>query len=109
MLRYARKVWTVEPEAVREAAGIAVSLAARAEPELMASIGGATTVKLAEAVAPVPSSLVESVVELFFVPAVVPVTLTLIVQFAFAARAAAESEIEVAPATALIVPPQVPV
>lgn len=32
-------VWTVEPEAVREAAGIAVSLAARAEPELMASIG----------------------------------------------------------------------
>jgi MerR family transcriptional regulator, light-induced transcriptional regulator len=32
-------VWTVEPDAVREAARIAVALAARAEPERMASVG----------------------------------------------------------------------
>lgn len=38
-MRRFETVWTVEPEAVREAARTAVGLAARAEPRLMASVG----------------------------------------------------------------------
>ncbi len=71
----------------------------------LAIVGGATTVMLALAVAPVPSSVVESVTELFFTPAVVPVTLTLNVQLALAVKVAPANEIELAPALAVIVPP----
>lgn len=75
----------------------------------LAIVGGATTVKFAVAVAPVPSSVVERVVVLFFTPAVVPVTSTLKVQFALVANVPPASETELAPALAVIVPPQVPV
>lgn len=71
----------------------------------LAIVGGAMTVMPALAVAPAPSSVVESGTELFFTPAVVPVTLTLNAQFEFAAKVAPERAIEPAPAFAVIVPP----
>ena len=51
-----------------------------AAPNALAIVGGATTVRLAEAVPPVPPSVeVTALVVLFLAPAVVPVTLTVIV------------------------------
>ena len=77
----------------------------------MAMDGGATTLIEAEAVPPVPPSFeVTWPVVLFFVPAVVPVTLTEKVQDALAARLAPVRLTLPDPATAVIVPlPQEPV
>jgi hypothetical protein len=75
-----------------------------AAPNTLAIVGDASTVKLAVAVAPVPSSVVESWTELFLTPAVVPVTLTLKVQFVLVAKAAPDSAIEPDPSIAVIVP-----
>lgn len=73
--------------------------------------GGATTLTLAEAVPPVPPSVELTLpVVLFFVPAVVPVTLTENVQEELAAIVPALKLMTFAPAVAVMVPaPQVPV
>src|SRR5207245_7456033 len=73
-----------------------------AAPNALMITGGATTVMLALAVGPTPSSVVESVAELFFIPAVVPVTLTLNVHFVFVANVAPDRLTEPEFATAVI-------
>lgn len=76
----------------------------------LAIVGGDNTVTLAVACGVEPSSVVESVAEVFFTPAVVPVTFTENVQFEFAAKLAPESETVPAPcATVIVPPPHVPV
>jgi len=79
-------------------------------PNALVSVGGATTVIDAVAVLPVPELVVVTVTELFFTPAVVPVTLTENVQDALSPRVAPLRLTLVEPAVAVIVPPpQVPV
>ena len=73
--------------------------------KLLAIIGGATTVIEAVAVGVLPVSDVESVVVLFLIPAVVPVTFTEKVQFAPAARTAFVKLIVPVSDVAVIVPP----
>src|ERR1700722_93648 len=71
-------------------------------------VGGATTVSVAEAVPPVPLSLVLTTpVVLFAMPAALSVMTTLIEQAALAANAPPERFIEVSPAFGAKVPPQV--
>lgn len=77
--------------------------------KLFVMVGGATTVRLALVVGVLPSSAVESVTELFFTPAVVPVTSTLNIQLAFAAKVAPVKLIELVPAVAVTAPPHEPV
>jgi hypothetical protein len=82
-----------------------------AAPKALAIEGGASTVKLADAVPPVPPSIeVTCPVVLFLVPGVVPVTLTEKVHDALAARVPPERLTVPASAVAVTVPaPQVPV
>jgi hypothetical protein len=69
-------------------------------------VGGAMTVRVAEAVAPEPPSVeVTALVTLFFVPAAVPVTLTANEQLEAAATCPPDRETDVAPAVAEMVPP----
>ena len=77
-------------------------------PNALAIVGGATTVRLAEAVPPVPPSVeVTALVVLFLAPAVVPVTLTVSVHEPPAGRPPLASPTLPAPATAVTVPPHV--
>src|SRR6185312_12915224 len=69
-------------------------------------VGAATTVMEAFEVFPVPPSVDVTVTELFFTPAVVPVTLTETVQLALAASVPADKLTDPDPATAVAVPPQ---
>jgi hypothetical protein len=82
-----------------------------AAPKTLATEGGASTVRLAEAVPPVPPSVeVTFPVVLFLVPAAVPVTLTEKVHDALAARVPADRVTVPVPAVAVIAPvPHVPV
>ena len=77
--------------------------------KLLATVGGAATVNVAEAVKPVPPSVEDTVpVTLFFTPAVVPLTTTLIEQLPPAeAIDPPVNEMLVAIAAGLNVPPQV--
>jgi hypothetical protein len=79
-----------------------------AAPNALLMVGGAATVKLAEAVLPVPP-LVELTAPVVFVywPAVVPVTFTTSVQLAFTAILPPVRLMLVDPATAVAVPPHV--
>jgi hypothetical protein len=80
-----------------------------AAPNEVASDGGATTVSEALAVLPVPPLVEDTVAELFFTPAVVPVTFTENTQLAPAVNVAPDKVIVLEPAVAVIVPPpQVP-
>src|SRR5438445_94097 len=76
-----------------------------AAPNALMITGGATTVMLALAVGPAPSSAVVNWVELFFTPAVVLVRLTVKIQLLSVANVAPERETDDEPATAVIVPP----
>jgi hypothetical protein len=80
-------------------------------PKALVMEGGASTVRLADAVPPVPPSVeVTFPVVLFLVPAVVPVTLTENVHDALAARVPPNRLTVPEPAVAVIVPaPHVPV
>ena len=78
-----------------------------AAPKAFASVAVATTVMEAFEVFPVPPSVELTVTELFFTPAVVPVTLTETVQLALAAIVAADKLTDPDPAAAVAVPPQV--
>jgi hypothetical protein len=69
-------------------------------------VGGATTVMLADAGVFGPSFEVIGEVMLFFTPEVVPVMLTLMVQFPLAATVPPERLIVPEPAVAVAVPPQ---
>ena len=72
------------------------------------TVGGATTVKVAEAVVPVPPFVeLTCPVVLFTVPAVASVTLTVIAQELFAATVPLVKLIELAPAVVEKVPPHV--
>src|SRR5258707_1388733 len=75
-----------------------------AAPKNLARVGGATTVIEALLVLPVPPSVELTVVELFFTPAVAPVTLSEKVQLAVAARPAPARLTLPLPATAAMVP-----
>lgn len=77
--------------------------------KFLATVGAAATVKVAEAVNPVPPSVEDTVpVTLFFTPAVVPLTVTLIEQEPPAVAIAPPVKLMfVAAATGLNVPPQV--
>lgn len=79
--------------------------------DLMMTGGVEDTLRLAEAVPPVPPLIeVTLPVVLFFVPAVVPVTFTEKVQLLFPAMVAPESETVPLPAVEVMVPPpQLPV
>ena len=74
----------------------------------MLRVGGATTVRLAVEVLPVPPLLELTVTVLVLTPAVVPVTLTEKVQEAPTASVAPDRLTEPDPATAVIVPPPQP-
>jgi hypothetical protein len=75
-------------------------------PKALVMEGGATTVRLAEAVLPNPSSLdVTALVVSFSVPAAMPCTFTEKVQDALGARVAPVKLIELDPAAAVIAPP----
>jgi hypothetical protein len=77
-----------------------------AAPNALAIVGGVTTLTLADAVPPVPPSVdVTFPVVLFFVPAVVPVTLTAKVQEVLVGRAAPAILIMPVACVAVIVPP----
>src|ERR1700676_1259842 len=78
--------------------------------KVLAMAGGASTLMLAEAVAPLaPSVEVTALVVLFCAPAAVPVTLTLKVHELLCARVAPERLMRLVACTAMIVPPpQVP-
>lgn len=80
-------------------------------PKALAMVGGLATTTLAEAVPPVPPLVdVTLPVVLFFVPAVVPVTLMEKVQLLLAETEAPVSATEPLPAVAVMVPPpQLPV
>jgi len=78
-----------------------------AAPKALMMTGGATTVMDALDVLPVPPSVEVIATLLFFIPAVVPVTLTDTVQLALAASVPAERLTEPEPPTAVPVPPQV--
>jgi hypothetical protein len=81
-----------------------------AAPKDLAIDGGATTVRLAEAVVPVPPSVeVTLPVVLFLMPAVVPVTFTLKLQELLAVTLPADKLITPVPAVAVTVPAQLPV
>src|SRR5262245_50659756 len=68
--------------------------------------GGATTVRAADAVTPAPPSVEDAALDiLFFVPALVPVTLTEKTHCVDGARLAPERLIEPPPAAAVIWPP----
>jgi hypothetical protein len=72
----------------------------------LAIAGGATTIRLADAVPPVPPSVdITLPVVLFSVPAAVPVTLTENVQELVCARLAADTLTTLVPCVAVIVPP----
>ena len=71
----------------------------------MVVVAGATTVIDAFEVLPTPPSVELTVTELFFTPAVLPVTLSEKLQLALGANEAAESPTLEVPATAVIVPP----
>jgi hypothetical protein len=91
---------SVKPSAVVPANGIPAGLKA------FAITGGATTVKLAEAVAPVPPSVdVTFPVVLFCAPATVPVTLTANVQEALCARLAPDKLTTFVACVAVMLPP----
>src|SRR5437899_3098759 len=93
---------TVLPDSVApvgEAAMVAV-LAVNA----LLTVGGATTVRLAFEVLPVPPSVEVTWTELFGTPAVVPVTSTENVHWELLAIVPPERLIEPLPATAVIVP-----
>src|SRR5579864_8815066 len=79
-----------------------------AAPKALVIVGGVATVKLAEAVLPVPP-LVELTAPLVLVywPDAVPVTFTTRVQFVLTAMLPPVREMLVEPATAVAVPPQV--
>lgn len=105
------------PEAVSVGVGmpVAVTVNELATPkvnvvELAEVITGdsAETVKDAEAVFPVPPSVLDMrLLVLFLVPAVIPVTLTRTVQEVFAAKEPLDKLIKLEPAVAVLVPPQV--
>src|SRR5882724_1290220 len=77
-------------------------------PKTFVIIGGEATVRLAEAVLPVPPFVeVTFPVVLFFTPEVVPVTFAISVQLLLAAIVPPVSEMLPEPATAVAVPPQV--
>jgi len=82
-----------------------------AAPNALAIEGGATTLRPAEAVPPVPPSVeVTALVTLFCCPAAVPVTFTEKLHELLAASVAADKAIALLPAVAVIVPPpQIPV
>ena len=75
-------------------------------PNAFAIVGGATTVIDALEVSPAPLSIAVTVTELFFWPAVVPVTFTDTVQAAFPASDPTARLTEPEPAVAVVVPPQ---
>jgi hypothetical protein len=77
-----------------------------AAPNALLITGAPTTVMEAFDVLPVPPSVEVTVTELFFTPAVVPVTLTETVQLALAANVPADKLTEPEPAAAVAVPPQ---
>lgn len=93
---------------VRDVEALRAMLAA---PKALMMMGGARTVRLAEAVPPAPASVeVTLPVVLFFTPAVVPVTFTEKVQLLLLAMVAPESETTPLPAVEVMVPPpQLPV
>ena len=78
-----------------------------AAPNAFAIVAVATTVMEAFEVFPVPPSVELTVTELFFTPAVVPVTLTETVQLALDAIVPPDKLTDPDPATAVAVPPQV--
>jgi len=78
-----------------------------AAPNALVITAGPVTVMEALEVLPVPASVEVMVTELFFTPAVVPVTLTDTVQDALEARVPAERLTVEDPAVAVAVPPQV--
>jgi len=78
-----------------------------AAPKDLEIVGGPATVIDAFEVLPVPASVEVIVTLLFFMPAVVPVTLSETTQEALGASVAPERESEAAPATAVAVPEQV--
>jgi len=75
-------------------------------PNNLLIVGGATTVRDAVAVFPVPPSVEETVTLLFFWPAVDPVTFSEIVHDLFVASVAPDKLTEDEPAVAVVVPPQ---
>ncbi len=84
--------------------------AMEAVPKVLVILGGPVTLTLAFDVLPVPPLVDVTVTELFFTPAVVPVTFTENVQLAAPASAAAARLTLEAPAVAVMEPaPQVPV
>jgi len=78
-----------------------------AAPNALLMTGGATTVIESLDVLPIPPSFDVTVTLLFFTPAVVPVTSTLISHGCIAARVPPDRLTEDDPATAVAVPPQV--
>ena len=79
-----------------------------ADPKALVMVGAATpTVRLADAVLPLPPFVELTVTLLFFTPVVVPWTLTETVQLAFGARLAPERLTVEEPAVAVAVPPHV--
>jgi len=76
-------------------------------PNVLAIVGGATTVIEALDVFPVPPSVEVTCTLLFFTPAIVPCTFTVTVQLALAASVPPVRLTEPEPATAVAVPPQV--
>ena len=77
-----------------------------AAPNALIMTGAPTTLIEALDVLPVPPSVELTVTELFFTPAVVPVTLTETVQLALAAKVPADKLTDPEPAAAVAVPPQ---
>src|ERR1700691_4900546 len=76
-------------------------------PNTLAIDGGATTIRVADAATPGPPSLdAIALVVLTWVPAMVPITFTVILQSELAARVPAERLTLPLPATAATVPPQ---
>src|SRR5260370_40968732 len=93
---------TVDPVSVAP-----VGEAAMLAPNILLIVGGPITVSDAFAVLPVPALLeLTAPVVLFFTPAVVPVTSTLIVQLLLAARLPPLKFSVVSPAEGVNVPPQ---
>jgi hypothetical protein len=84
---------------VLEFSGIVVA------PKTSARLGGATTVRLADAAPPFPSLDAKALLILFLIPAVMPVTLTENVQLAVLATAAFDRLMLADPAAAVIAPP----
>lgn len=78
-----------------------------AAPNALIITGGAITVRLAFVVFPAPPSVDVTCVLLFFIPPLVPVLLTVIVQEVFGARVAPVRLTEPEPETAVTVPAQV--